>query len=187
MRLFSKHKYFVEDNKLENLLITTICRNDKKVLNELARLTSKHECNIDYSHLATLGLDNSLTMRITGNWSSIAKIETALISLAKRMEIEIIFKRSHIERVERYFLPYKIEIIALDQIGIVSEIIDFLSSLEVNMQYLQAISLTHQQTPILRMEIEADIPADNNIADVREQFLLFCDELNLDGTLEPQK
>jgi glycine cleavage system transcriptional repressor len=32
-----------------------------------------------------------------------------------------------------------------------------------------------------------DVPANIHIATLREQFLIFCDELNLDGVLEPAK
>jgi glycine cleavage system transcriptional repressor len=76
---------------------------------------------------------------------------------------------------------------AFDQPGVMYEIIEFFSQLNVNIEYLDANSITHQQTPILRMEIGIEIPAENNIADIREQFLLFCDELNIDGTMEPFK
>lgn len=172
---------------MENLLITTISRNDNKIFNELARLAAKHECNMNYSHLYSLGLDKAVSLQITGNWSSIAKIEAALPPLAKRLEIELVFKRSHQEKVERFFLPYKIEIIAVDQPGIMFEITEFVSSLEVHIQQLEAITLNHQQTPIMRLEMQVDIPAESSIADIREQFLVFCDELNLDGVLEPAK
>ena len=172
---------------MENLLITTICHSDHNVFNELTRLAGKHECHVSCSHLFTQGFDNLITMQIAGNWSSIAKIEAALPGLAKRLEIEFIFKRSHLEKVDRYFLPYQIDLIAVDQPGIVYEITDFFSALEVHIQQLEIQSITHQQTPILRLKMQVDLPADNNIADIREQFLLFCDELNLDGTLEPKK
>jgi glycine cleavage system transcriptional repressor len=172
---------------MENLLISTIFRNDKKAFNELTQLAGKHECMIDYSHIATLGLDTTLTMRVTGNWSSIAKIETALPSLAKRLEIVLISKRSSSEKTDSYFLPYKIDIMALDQPGVIYEIIEFLSQLNVNIDCLDANSIAHQQTPILRMQIGVEVPAESNIADIREQFLLFCDELNIDGTMEPFK
>lgn len=172
---------------MEHLLITTICRSDNNVFNEIAKLAGKHECHIHYSHLFSLGFDNTITLQIAGNWSGIAKIEAALPVLAKRLEIELVYKRSHLEKIDRYFLPYQVEIVAIDQPGIVYEITEFFSSLEVHMQHLETRSLMHQQTPILKLDMQVDLPADNNIADVREQFLLFCDELNLDGTLEPKK
>lgn len=172
---------------MENLLITTICKSQDNVFIELTKLASKYECHINFSHLFAIGLDNTLTLQISGNWSRIAKIEAALPVLAKRLEIELISKRSHQEKIERYYLPYKIEIVAVDQPGVVYEIMDFFSSLELHTQHLEILTNSHQQTPILRIAIQVDIPADTNIADIREQFLVFCDELNLDGTLEPEK
>lgn len=172
---------------MENLLITSIGHSDNNLINELAKIAGIHDCLIDYSHLCTLGTDNSVTLQVTGNWSSIGKVESALPILAKRLNIEIIYKRNHLEKINRYHLPYLIEIIAVDQPGIIFEIVEFFNSLEVHVERMESSSKTHQQTPILRVSMEIDIPAENNIADVREQFLIFCDELNLDGTMEPRK
>ncbi|MBA2655176.1 MAG: hypothetical protein H0U71_08970 [Gammaproteobacteria bacterium] len=172
---------------MENILITTICKSDTNTFNELAKLAGKYDCHISFSHVYTLGLDNTITAQVAGNWSGIAKIEAALPALAKSLDIEVVYKRSHQEKVERYFLPYNIEIVAVDQPGVVHEITEFFTSLEVFTQYLVILTSMHQQTPILKIQMQIDLPADNNIADIREQFLIFCDELNLDGIMEPQK
>ncbi len=172
---------------MENLLITAICRSNNNIFNELARLAGINECRINYSHLYTLGTDNSITLQITGNWSSIAKIESALPALSKRLSVDILFKRQQEEKIDRYYLPYIIEIVAVDQPGIIYEITEFFNSLEVQVIYMKTFTKPHQQTPILKIKMNVEIPAENNIADIREQFLVFCDELNLDGTLEPRK
>jgi glycine cleavage system transcriptional repressor len=172
---------------MEKLLITSICGVDSTLFTEVAKLAGKHDCNIAYSHIFCLAANHTLTMEITGNWSSIAKIESALPSLAKRLEVELVFKRSHQEKVDRFFLPYQIEIVAVNQPGVIYEIMEFLDSMELHIERLETYSTVHQQTPILKFTMSVDIPADGNIADLREQFLLFCDELNLDGVLEPKK
>lgn len=172
---------------MENLLITTISRSDTNVFNELTRLAGVNECHINYSHLYALGINNTMTLQITGNWSGIAKIESALPNIAKRLNVDIVFKRSHHEKIDRFHLPYRIDVVAVDQPGTVYEIIEFLNSLEIHTEHLETFSSKHQQTPILKLSMLIEIPADSNIADIREQFLVFCDELNLDGTMEPRK
>lgn len=172
---------------MENLTITTICRADSDVFNELTRLAAKNECHIHYSHLNSLGLDYAIVLQITGNWSGIAKIEAALPGIATRMNTEIVFKRSHQEKMSGQFLPYRFEIIGLDQAGLVYEINEFFGTQEINIQNWQTHTTTLQQTPIFKLQLTAQIPAESNIADIREQFLIFCDEFNLDGIMEPEK
>jgi glycine cleavage system transcriptional repressor len=172
---------------MENLLITTIAQADSKVFSELSRLAGLNECHIHYSHLHALGSYNSITLQISGNWSGIAKIESALPAIANRLSIDLVSRRLPSEKIERFHLPYQIEIVAVDSPGIVYEITDFLNNLEVPVQRLETRSSKHQQTPLLTLDLQIDIPADSNIADIREQFLVFCDELNLDGTMEPRK
>lgn len=172
---------------MENLLITTICGSNTKVFNELTKLAGMNECHINYSHLYTLGAENSMTLQIMGNWSAIAKIESALPSIAKRLEIDIVFKRTHQEKIDRFHLPYQIELFAVDQPGLVHEIFEFINSMDIHIEHLEIYTSKHEQTPLLKWNMLVEIPAENNIADVREQFLVFCDELNLDGTMEPRK
>jgi glycine cleavage system transcriptional repressor len=172
---------------MENILVTTICRSDTNVFNEITKLAAVNECHINYSHLYSLGGDHSMTLQITGNWSGIAKIETALPSIAKRLDVDIVFKRSPQEKIDRFHLPYRIELMALDQPGLVYEVYEFINSLDIHTEQLEISTSKHEQTPVLKLSMLIEIPAESNIADIREQFLIFCDELNLDGTLEPRK
>lgn len=172
---------------MENILVTTICKSDINVFNEITKLAAVNECHINYSHLYSLGADHSMTLQISGNWSGIAKIETALPSIAKRLDVDIVSKRTHQEKIDRFHLPYRIEITALDQPGLVYEVYEFVNSLDIHTDQLEISTSKHEQTPILKLSMQVDIPAESNIADIREQFLIFCDELNLDGTLEPRK
>jgi glycine cleavage system transcriptional repressor len=172
---------------MENLLITTICHRNHSVFLELTDLVNKHECYIKYCHLLSLSLDVTVSMQIMGNWSGIAKIETALPPLAKKLGVELVAKRSYPEKIEHYHLPYWIEVIGVNRPEIPYEVSNFLHACDITIQHLEILSETHQKTPLIKLKIQVDLPAEGNIADIRDQFLVFCDELNLDGTLEPRK
>lgn len=172
---------------MENLLITTISTANAQVFNELTKLAGINECHISYSRLFAIGQDHTIVIQITGNWSAIAKIESQLPAIAKRSNADLVFKRNHFEKIDRNPLPYRIEIVTVDQPGIVYDVAEFFNSLDIYIENLETTTSKHQQTPILKILIEIDIPADANIADIREQFLIFCDELNLDGNMEPKK
>lgn len=171
---------------MENLLITTIGKNENFIFNELIQLAGKYECHVNYAHVYTIGMEDTIILQITGNWSKIAKVEAGLPVLAKRLEIDIVSKRTQQEKVDDYFVPYEIKIIAMNQPGLAYEIIAFISAVGVRIHKIEVNTAQYQRTPLLLMTINLDVPADSNVADIREQFLIFCDEFNLDGTLEPK-
>jgi glycine cleavage system transcriptional repressor len=59
----------------------------------------------------------------------------------------------------------------------------------INIQDLQTDSYraAHTGTPMFAANITVNIPPDMHIARLREEFLDFCDDLNLDAVLEPMK
>ena len=158
---------------MENLIITTICHSDINIFNELVKLASKYDCQVQFSHWHSLGLDNVISLQVVGNWNSIAKLETTLPTFAKQLKTELLFRRLHQETANRYHLPYQIEIIAVNQVGIVYEISEFFNAQEVYIKDIKIETITHQQTPILTVDMQIDIPANSNIADFREHFLIF--------------
>jgi glycine cleavage system transcriptional repressor len=135
-----------------------------------------------------LGLDYTAVVHVTGNWSGIAKMEAGLPILAKQYQIDFLCKRTQYEKTDEQFLPYTIQIFSLDQPGIIYEISDFLETQDIRVERWKTTSyLTINDTPVFSMKTVINFPASSNIADFRENFLMFCDELNLDGTLEPEQ
>jgi glycine cleavage system transcriptional repressor len=45
----------------------------------------------------------------------------------------------------------------------------------------------HTGTPMFSVHMTVGIPADVHIASLREEFMDFCDSMNLDAVLEPLK
>ncbi|RMD68932.1 MAG: glycine cleavage system protein R, partial [Gammaproteobacteria bacterium] len=69
------------------------------------------------------------------------------------------------------------------------EVADFFARRRINIQELNTDSYRapHTGTPIFNMTMRVDIPADTSIGALREAFMTFCDELNLDAVMEPVK
>jgi glycine cleavage system transcriptional repressor len=173
---------------MENLIISTICKSESDAMNELAKLAAKHECHIFFSHRYSLEHDYTVLLHVGGNWSAIAKLETALPALAKKLNMEILFKRTKQSKAKEKYLPYKVEIFAHEQSGIVYEISDFFTAHKIHIERWETRTYkTSSQTSIFNLEVAIHIPTNYNIADFRDQFLIFCDEFNLDGILEPEK
>jgi len=86
-------------------------------------------------------------------------------------------------------LSYRVEVVAIDHPGIVYQIASFFSAREINIRELvtNSYSAPHTGTPMFSLDMIIDVPAPVRIASLREDFLEFCDDLNMDALLEPAK
>ena len=128
-------------------------------------------------------------MLLSGSWNSIAKVEDALNMLEKKLGLLIQLKRTELPKNKSNLMPYGIQVVALDYPGIIKEISTFFSEQSINIENLQTDSYKapHTAAPMLVLNMTVNIPISMHIADLRERFTLFCDDLNLDATMEPLK
>ena len=86
-------------------------------------------------------------------------------------------------------MPYAIDIVSMDRLGIVHDITDFLVSNQIDIQelYTNTYQATHSGTPMFSLHVTINIPANISISAIRGDFIDFCDRLNLDAIMEPIK
>jgi glycine cleavage system transcriptional repressor len=77
----------------------------------------------------------------------------------------------------------------MDQPGIVHSLANFFSSRGITIEELvtRGYNAPHTGTPMFSVNMAIGIPATMHIAMLREEFMDFCDELNLDAVMEPVK
>ncbi|MDF3055620.1 MAG: gcvR [Gammaproteobacteria bacterium] len=176
---------------MEYLTLTLIASEQDIVINEVIALSSKHNCRIQESRSCFLGADFSSLMRIAGNWSDIAKLEKALGVLASTSEnLSLIFKRSSADNPsDSPLLPYLVQAIGLDTPPLVNEVAYFFANQSIQIIDLQTdpFQTSHSNTNMTTISMRVNVPASISIADLRERFMVLCDELNIDGILEPEK
>jgi len=171
------------------LVVSAIGPHDSNVLGQLTELISQADGNIISSDFALLGNEHTLTLQLSGSWNAIAKIEAKLTQFGENQPIRVLVKRTEpIERTRPY-LPYFIQITCQDKPNIIAEMNTFIINEEMIMTELdsQHYPSTCNNITIATLNIYLLIPADNSLADLRERFMVFCDRLNLDATLEPLK
>ena len=86
-------------------------------------------------------------------------------------------------------LPYAVEVIALNRIGIVGDVTAFFAERDINIEdlYTSRYQAPHTQTPMFALHLTVGIPGELSIAVVRGEFMDFCDELNVDAMMVPVK
>ena len=174
---------------MECIAITVQGAIDTNIFKEVTKLASKSDCHIVRAQGQVLGSETSLSCLIEGNWNHIAKVENSLETLAKKMSLSLHVKRCDPPTDAKHLLPYLAQVVALDQPDMLYNLCDFFSGKGIQIESLQSDSYKTgpNNTPMLTMNISVNIDASLSIADAREQFMLFCDELNVDGILEPER
>ena len=77
----------------------------------------------------------------------------------------------------------------MDQPGIVHNLAKFFSQRQINIQEMltSSYAAAHSGTPMFSVHMTVEVPASIQIAALREEFMDFCDQLNLDAVIEPIK
>jgi glycine cleavage system transcriptional repressor len=171
------------------LVISALGRDRPGIVEEISRAVLESGCNIEDSRMTVLGGEFAVLILVSGNWNAIAKLEGSLPAVQDRLDLTAISKRTKPRSPEGNLLPYAVEVVTMDHPGIVHEIANFFSSRNINIEdlYTDSYRAAHTGTPMFNLSMRVNIPADMSIAAMREEFMDFCDEMNLDAVMEPVK
>jgi len=175
---------------MNNLLVISALGTDRPgIVNDLSGAVLEYGCSIADSRMSVLGGEFALILLVSGKWDSIAKLESALPSIATRLGMMITHKQTEKRRPGGALVPYEIEVVAMDHAGIVHDVADFLAERDINIETLdtETYAAAHTGTPMFSMNLRISVPGDMHIATLRDEFTDFCDQLNLDAVLEPAK
>lgn len=174
---------------MEHITLTFLADDYKTAINEVIYLASKHQCHIEESRMSTLGNIFAGIMHFAGHWNNIAKLEESLLAFQANKELQLYFKRCEPLNVTGNFLPYLAQVVALDTPGLVYDVSRFFSEQQIYVIDLHSEPFTtgHSDTMMLTISLRINIPAEINISDLRERYMILCDELNVDGIMEPEK
>jgi glycine cleavage system transcriptional repressor len=173
-----------------NQLVLSALGEDKPgIIDELSRCVLECGCNIVDSRMTILGGDFAILLLVTGNWNNIARLENQIRSLEERLALTITARRTASREIGKDLLPYGVDVVALDQPGIVHNLARFFSQRKINIQEMvtSTYAAAHTGTPMFSVHLSVDIPANMQISVLRDEFMDFCDQLNLDAVIEPVK
>jgi len=168
------------------LILSAIGLNRPDIISELSRACWQCGCNLLNTNSNLLGEDLAVVMFLSGNWGAIAKMETTLPSLEQKLGLSIQARRTQEPSVTGQSMPYTIQVIAIDRTGILTEISDFLLGHSVQTEELSSHTyVTHPGTRMASLHFKINIPEKVHLATLREEFIAYCDDKNLEGFIEP--
>ena len=171
------------------LAITALGDNQPGIIEPLVKSIRDCGCNITDSRMSVLGDRFAMMLLLSGTWDTIAKMESSLQRLEQQLGIQLIAQRAQERRTDTGLMPYAVEVVAVDQSGIVHEIANFFSDrgIKIEDMYSGIYTAAHTGTRMFSLHVTIGVPTDVSIAALRGEFMDFCDRLNLDAILEPVK
>lgn len=145
--------------------------------------------NIEESRMTTLGAEFAVLMLISGHWHTPAKLEKAMDELAARHDLVINLKKTGATPAHEDCIPYGVDVICLDQPGIVFHLADFFASRDIEICDVatRSYAAPHTGAPMFSVQLTVSVPGSAPIGQLRDEFHDLCEQLNLDSIFEPVK
>jgi glycine cleavage system transcriptional repressor len=173
------------------LVITALGANRPDLIPELTRTIKDAKCTILECRMTELGFEFAGHLLVEGNWNHIVRLENALESLAGRFGLKIHLLRAKEQEAKEGdpTLPYAVDVFATDQINNIHDLSSFLSERGISILDLSTSRYPAPFTgsPLFLAHMIVKIPGGTRIVSLRDEFLDFCEQLNLDAILEPVK
>jgi glycine cleavage system transcriptional repressor len=171
------------------LLITIVGETKSTHITIVTQTLLDYSCVIEKSRLVTIGNHWVWVAQVNGPWNHITKLETALPAFAKANSLTISSRRCSEFAFEQDMLPYTITVTSLASESLLHELCNFFDSMDaiIHELYTQQGQQPSSKQAFDTLIIRFYLLADTQLSDFREQFLLLCDELNVDAVIDPEK
>lgn len=171
------------------ILISALGGDRPGIIYLFSKAAKQCRCSIVTSKLSSVGDTFGLLLEASGTWHAIAKLESTLPRLAKELEVSLQLRRVQETNTKESKVPYYIQAISPDKVGILFAITQFFQQKAMNIDELNVEYFIAQKTgtPMTSISFHTYISAKDNLTSFRESFLLYCEEYNLDIAMEPLK
>ena len=171
------------------MVISAVSAETTGAVQNISRIILDCGASIKESRMTAFGTEFAMLMMVSGNWHSISRLEQDLTRYASNHDLAIQVRRTKPKQFSKELLPYAIDVVCLDQPGIVHHLAGFFGErrIEIAEVTTRSYPAAHTGTPMFSVQMFINIPAGVHISGIREEFMEFCDRLNLDAIMEPVK
>lgn len=171
------------------LLISAFAGVSQSPLVAISKRIADAGCNLAEARVAALGAELSVIALAQGSWDAIAKLENALSRVERDGNMRLTYFRTGAKPMQPDLLPYIVEVVAADKPGVLFQLAEFFARQGISIEQLQSTRYCAMQTGADMFSAQITIGISNtlHIAALRDDFLEFCDGLNLDAIMDPMK
>ena len=156
---------------------------------ELVRAILERGCEIIECRLAYLGGSLTACLVVSGNWSALGRLETALPTLAERLSLKLHILRTASPIQQTALRPYAVEVVAPRRPELLDQLLTFFveHGIQVREVVNQAYASGYTGAEMCNVHLVVHVPVDQHPQALRDAFMDLCDELNADGMFDPIK
>ncbi|KOR30926.1 glycine cleavage system protein R [Achromatium sp. WMS2] len=171
------------------LALSVLGKDNLGIICNLSKMIADYNCSIEDGRMTVLGGEFAAILLIEGKWNALAKLESALPDFGKQQGLTIVAKRTGEREPPRALVPYAVDVFSLDRPGIIGNLSKFFADHVINIEDIVSSSYVDPRTDtqVCSVHMTVGIPGDVHIASLRDEFMDYCDDLNLDASLEPIK
>ncbi len=136
--------------------------------------------------MTTLGAEFAMLLLVSGNWHTLSRLEQDLEKLRKSDALQVSIKKTDARPTGEDRMPYAVDVVALDQQGIVFNLANFFASRDIEIADVATsrYAAAHTGAPMFSVQMTVNVPSSIHVAQLRDEFYDLCDEMNLDGVVE---
>ena len=173
---------------MSQLIVLSAIGTDRAgVVQDITKVIMACDGNIEESRMTALGAEFAMLMLVSGNWHTLGKLERELQKLGNGDDLTFTIRKTGERAIKVDRMPYAVDVVSLDQQGIVFGLANFFTAHDIEIADVSTSSYAaaHTGAPMFAVQMDVNIPSTVHIAELRDDFLELCDQLNFDGTLDP--
>lgn len=172
--------------KKEKLIISVITQDRPGIVREISDAVNEAGCNIEDSSMMVLGGSFAILMMVSGDDACIASLKQKEQALSDSFGTLVQMQLATDREQQAPGQPYVIEVVSLDHPGIVRELSEFVAHRNINIETLdtETYAAAHTGSTMFRLEMTVNIPAEVKLSAFKHELIDFCDQKNLDVTVE---
>lgn len=175
---------------MSQLIVLSVLGTDRSgVVDSISKVILDCGGNIEESRMTALGKEFAMLVLVSGNWHTLNKLEASLDKLTNGNDLTFTIKKTDVRLDNDECMPYGVDIVCLDQPGIVFNLSSFFAArnIEISEVVTRRYAAAHTGAPMFSLQMTVSLASSVHISQLRDEFMEFCDQLNLDALLEPIK
>ncbi len=178
------------DPMKQHIVISAVGGDRVGMVHELSKAVADCGGSISESRMTSLGNEFAMLLLVNGNWHTLAKLEAEFKRLADATGMNIHLQRTEERAARNDMLPYSIDVVCLDQTGIVAGLSGFFAQRGIDIAEVSTRSYAgraHRRADVRGADDRQRAEPPARRACCARSSWISAIHLNLDAILEPVK
>ena len=173
------------------MIVVGACCADLDLWHALLQECMDLQLEIGQSDLNEKGGVFHFQVEVKAEWHQMAKFEMALKKHREALAGPALLHwiRSPLQVTQPDYLPYQVELSSVINLDLMSVLTQFFNSKAVKIKSMRMQSYVQAKTgvPLQLLTLSVWIPLEMSLPELRENFMILCDEYNIDAIFEQER